>query len=1196
MQDLKWTNDTIIHLQSEHSLGRGSMTVRELFQRASQMNIKRVIITEFQSMASCMEAYDCMQEFGITACVGVEAKFCCPTNRMKAEGTLLLLPKDLIGQRIISRALSDSYKEDGSIGFDRALLEQWFGPQSEGHGHVMATTGGAEGILVQLLEDSIQTQKDLETVQSRKRKLDELETDEGRSAVESRKHLKERRALAIQEKQLKRKISSIGQIQVNAARLCTELARIFGHENFYVEMVCHQDAMEKEILLLLAEAVGEFQLLIADEAKYADCTKEERRRQFLIKKLAAADGQEGEQTGTYHMRSFETVIHSLQKILAPEIIQRGIEGRIRCCNACIPISFSDENHYPVFPGENGDVRLRRLVEAGIQRCFPWKKEWNRQYEERLRDELEVISKTGFADYFCIVEDLVRYVKELERQARTGAYYVGPGRGSAAGSLVCYLLGITTIDPIKDDLLFSRFLNINRITAPDIDIDIAPQIYEKVIDYAKKKYGVEAISAISTKMRMGALQALELAAGVHKASPQLLQTMKDCLSDIAEGGLRDSEQLKRFAQKNKKSAIIMADAVLLEGRRIGTGQHPSGLVLADVTDIRERTPVLFNARTGNWMTQLDMTEVERSGLLKIDLLKLRTLDVISETIAQMKKPLHPDRLTVETEVFKELAIGHSVGVFQLESAGMRNLLCKLRPESLEDLTLLISIYRPGPMQYADQIVQTKNRQGIRQWNSKKLNAILHSSYGYPVYQEQLMQIFHEIGGISLSETDFVRKAIAKKNGKALEPYQNRLLEGLVQDGMTSSQANGFWKELLEFGRYAFNRSHAAAYARLAYITAYLKYHDPAAYLCALLNHSDKNRIPVLIAECRKYHIDVLPPDICKSESRFVLYGPKTLRFGLSGIKGLGSAPIEKIMVARKERPLVSMKDFLERAFEDNRSTDLMVQAGVFDCWAINRSQLLTWYPKANQYLGAYRKEQQKDRNPQLAKLYRQRFLQSVLPAAQPDPLKKILAYEKQVLGCCLSKSPMHAYQAVLRQNKTWKSISDVLPGANILIGTVENLKVIHRKKDGKEFCIFTLQDDAAELEAVCFADVYERMKENIGEHKVIKAVGALKEEQGRQKFIIQDVESLEPVYEPVTISVPSITAWKGLRPILKQYIEPEGSKLLIQDRTSGDIYQAPFRVGSLQALEWNQEFYLLETETTGGAIDVAAKAEKVSKAA
>lgn len=212
------------------------------------------------------------------------------------------------------------------------------------------------------------------------------------------------------------------------------------------------------------------------------------------------------------------------------------------------------------------------------------------------------------------------------------------------------------------------------------------------------------------------------------------------------------------------------------------------------------------------------------------------------------------------------------------------------------------------------------------------------------------------------------------------------------------------------------------------------------------------------------------------------------------------------------------------------------------------------------------------------------------------MKQILTYEKQVLGCCLSQKPMCAYQAVLQRNKTWRSVSDVLPGANILIGTVENLKVIHRKKDGKEFCIFTLQDDAAELEAVCFADVYERVKEEVDEHKVIKAAGTLKEEQGKQKFIIQDVEGMIPACEPVTVSVPSISAWKELRPILKQYIEPEGSKLLIQDRTSGDIYQASFCVGSLQALEWNQEFYLLEAKAAGGTLDVGGKTEKVQKAA
>lgn len=1202
---------SLFHVQSESSIGRASMTLRELFQRASQMSgIHKIILTEYQTFASSMEAYRLMQEFKIDVCVGVEVNIHWKQDRIPMEGTLLLLPKDYDGQKIIEKALSKSYelKLDGASWFDFAFLESWFGPGTSGHEHVIATSGGSDGILYRLLKKAPQARKDLGLIQGQKKKLQAINPSETKTSQEkavqskaekntlkqaSKARGKSRKwyELLEEEKKLTSILKRESRFQSAATDICEKLSEIFGKENFFVELVCHDLDLEEEILPQLVRTAAGKNFLIADEARYASNIKSDRRRQWLMEEITAGHKEEQGRREDYSMKSLADTVYRLQKILPSEVIQNGLSGREKCVNACYTMSLPKETYYPLFPGEDGMARLLKLLETGKKNCFPDGKGWGTVYDQRLYEELQVITQMGFADYFCIVEDIVHFAKELEK--RDVAYYVGPGRGSAVGSLVCYLLNITSINPVKADLLFSRFLNSSRKTAPDIDIDIAPQIYGRVLAYCRERYGEKAIGVISTKIRMGALQALEYAANAHKASPQLLRTMKECIKKDAES-LTSSDDLKEFAQKNKKATQIYADALLLEGRQIGIGQHPSGLVLSDAKDISDRTPVLFNNRVGNWQTYLDMGEIEQAGLLKIDLLKLRTLDVISETLRGLKQPVHPESIPLSSEVFQKVfAQGNTVGVFQLESKGMRELLIRFQPQNLEDLTLLISIYRPGPLQYAEQIIRLKTRNGFKRRNSPILNDILRKSYGYPIYQEQLIEIFHRIGGLTLPEADEIRKAISKKKVESLEPYRQRLVDGLIQDGMTNSQALHLWNELIEFGHYAFNRSHAVAYAKLAYITGYLKYYFPKEFLCALLNHSEKERIPVLINECKRNHISVLPPDIHTSKAAFSICGENKILFGLAKIKGVSLAAVEKVLQTRSVNRLVSMKDFMERAHMDSSNTDLFILAGAMDCWTNNRRKLVQWYHRANRHLLSLKKELEFHGETPAAALYRRRFRTELFICARPHTIREVAEDEEKVLGCCLSVDLLAPYRNTEAANKTKRSIVDISQGETEVCGLIANIKILKRKKDGKEFASFCLKDGTGEVETVCFSDLYAKVKEKIEEGTVVKVSG---EYDGTHQIIVGSITRLHADNSSVTVSIPQISKWLEFMPYLKTYSQPEGRQLFIQDRSSNQLYRAPFCVSDeINKVEWSRDCYLIGNRKVD-VIEVPRQEEHFQEAA
>lgn len=1202
----------LFHVQTEHSLGRGSMTMREVFERAKEVGAAYIVLAENETLTSIVEAYDLMQEYKIPICVGVEARVHWNSHNISADGNMLFLPKDKDGYLVIGRMLSEAYRQhrDGVPWMDYPFLERWIGKGAPGHGHIVLTTGGGDGILMCYLRKFFEDRESLQRIRHEIEKLHCPSDEEYSKVIEEKERLcqqinqassdndvieeyrkaqkkavfylkckKKLEVLQNKEKVLEEQAVSEMSIKNKISILLKAFQNLVAQDNFFIEMAIHYEHLESEIFQLLKSVDGNYQMLFSNDARYTSNTEHNIRRQKLIEYIHGADEQPNidRKWHDYSIHSKSELQKLASNLFPEEFVKRAIAGQNACWEQCAIVEMERKKYYPKWRGEeSGGKQLMSLIKEGIYKHFPNLAGWTKIYAERLREELNVIIKMDYADYFCIVFDIIRYAHELEYRAGKGTIYVGPGRGSAVGSLTCYLLGITMVDPIKYHLLFSRFLSPMRSTMPDIDTDLSPKIYGAVLAYVKERYGDRAVSAIVTKGRLGPKQALEYAANYHKASVRLKEVMRDSLSDEIEV-LGNARELKRFAMKNKKVDKILNDAILIEGRRVNIGQHASGLVISDVEDISKRIPIMYNNRTGNWMTQMDMEDVERQGLLKIDLLKLRTLDIISDTFKAIKN--RGAEVNIEPpiceNVFRMLfSTGNTKGVFQLESDGVRNFLRRFRPQNEKDLILLISIYRPGPIQYADKIIDAKNKNEIKEWESPKLNAVLKESYGYPVYQEQVMRIFHEIAGFSLEEADLIRRAIShKKSSDLLVPYKEPLLQGLKRDGMAPATAEQFWHQLLEFGKFAFNLSHAVAYAKLTYLTGYLKYFYPTEYLCAILNNCEKERVPEFLKECQRFHVMVLKPDLNESEAGFTIAYDKTIRFGLHRINGVSSAAVSRIIEARKNGPFASFKQYLMRAHQDKSSTKMLILSGAMDSFTDDRSALLETYPRFLELWNATIKEMDKTK-------YRRFLIELTMPSNSIS--QKISDYEEEkIMGYSLNS--LKDYRVAISRMESGQYPKDSKDKNINFYGFIQNIVNLKRKKDGKEFAVFTVEGEEESIEAVCYTEEFARLKPFLEEKKALWFRGNMRYEKNEadqiieKKLIVHQCGWLNREPTPLKLSLPSVIIWDHVYCKMKQYEETGGCSLYIEDRLNGIIYKADFCVSEtiIKKFNWNKDIYLEE---------------------
>lgn len=1007
---------------------------------------------------------------------------------------------------------------------------------------------------------------------------------------------------------------------------------VFGVGNFYIELQYHHISDEAHVMPKLAQIAEElnFPIVACNDIHYAENTKDDVRARQIVSSLRFNRWQPLREGDTeYYIKTDVELSETLNEILPEATVDKAMKGIDNIISACC-VEFPKEDHYPKFKDESGESakeRLRRLAREGIAEKYPGSA-WTEEHEKRLEYELSVIEDQGYSDYLCIVEDFLNYGRELGvKNTEKVGLSIGPGRGSAVGSLVCYLAGITGIDPMKHDLIFERFLNRERVSMPDIDSDFDINIRDKIVDYVKQKYGQAAVCNIMTKGTLAAKAAVRNVARVtgdeRFGDPKALQDIGDAIAkaipntpDIKISDVE--EELNDKFKKDKEALQIIKDAKLVEGASVQYGMHAAGVIIADNGDVSEYIPLMKNEKEDIWMCQCDMVEAEAdAGLLKMDFLGLRNLNIISEALRAIKRNYGISLDMVEIgrsltdgkttpydkkgNVFKDIfAKGKTNSVFQFESGGMKSMLKRFRPDNIDDIILLVAAYRPGPMQYLDDIIAVKHKIKKPEYIIPQMEDVLGATYGYPIYQEQIMQIFNKFAGFSLGESDIIRRYMSKKKTEKFAAYKDKFIEGLVAHGAAKDKAEEFWVQLLDFSKYAFNKSHACAYAYVAFYTAWLKLNYPTEYMTAVLNYSVTEKLPMLISDCRDFGVKVLPPDINESDIGFKDYNGDIL-FGLGCIKGVKNA-VTKTIDARKQCKFRSFKDFIQRADANKTVIEGLILSGAMDGWCKNRAAMMKAYPEMSELYKKEVKEKSKldelekklkdslslaDEDALTSELlqdgvkdkkikkadvtrfgklknniseYENEFSRMIIPIDTPQNRDMLLVKEKELIGMYVSGHPLDEYRD-LKKERTC-TVCEAEPGQITLSGLIQSVRYTHRKKDGAEMAFFVLEDETGSIDVNCFARAYSECRANVYPGNVVSVKGRCIEEESIfedaepiLKLNVETMKTLQKSRHRVLISVKNIIDWT--ENVYNQILLYSGNEydVFVHDRATGEIRRA-----------------------------------------
>jgi DNA polymerase-3 subunit alpha len=815
----------------------------------------------------------------------------------------------------------------------------------------------------------------------------------------------------------------------------------------------------------------------------------------------------------------------------PEAVARTLEIADRC-TVELALGGILLPRFPVPDGRDAFDYLVELTEKGLAKRY---ESVTPELQERLRFELKTIKEMGFADYFLIVWDFVGFAK------RNGVQ-VGPGRGSAAGSLVAYCLEITDIDPIKYDLLFERFLNPGRKSMPDMDIDFAVAGRDRVINYVAEKYGRDRVAQIITFGTMMARAAvrdagrvLEIPYGtVDKIAKLIPEGPKVYLDDC----LKNGQELKAAYDADPLVKEIVDLAKPLEGLVRQDSIHAAGVVISDrpLTDI---VPVQQKGADQEVVTQFSMGDVEALGLLKMDFLGLRNLDVIDKAVELIRNGLDISKIPLEDrKTYEMLARGEAAGVFQFESSGMREALRGVKPTEFEDLIALVALYRPGPMGYIPVYARRKNGQEQVAYLDPRLEPITGMSYGICIYQEQYMEIAKQLAGFTPAEADDLRKAIGKKIHSLMASLKDKFLEGCAANDVTPAVANQLWKDMEQAQDYSFNKSHAACYALIAYRTAWLKANHPREYMAALISSvmNTKDRVPFYVAACAEMGIEVLPPDVNSSACDFAVVGG-AIRFGLNAVKNVGDPAARAIIAAREEGgPFESLWDFTERVdptAANKRALESLVKCGALDSTGATRRGMLECLDQALSWGG----RSQADKIAGQGSIFDLGDEAEETPKHHPDipahefEKNELLRLEKETLGLYVSEHPLNAVRDQLRR-KTDATLAELerrRDGEIVTVGgIVSAIKQVTTKK-GEPMVFVRLDDVVGSAECVVFNSVYASSHELLVPDAILVVKARIDHKEGESKLIAIEVAQFEAVPErrEVLLKIDAVQARAGL---------------------------------------------------------------------
>ena len=912
-----------------------------------------------------------------------------------------------------------------------------------------------------------------------------------------------------------------------AKEVTLNFIKIFGEENFYLELqkngIPEQEVVNENLVKISQEL--SIPVVATNDIHYIK--KEDARAHEVLLCIQTATNLDDPKhlkfaTDEFYFNSPEEMNEKFSEI--PQAIQNTIHIAEKC-NLEINFRQAKLPEFKVPADYNTNSYLKELCYKGLKERFP---EVTNELQERLEYELSVIKKMEFDPYFLIVWDFVRYAKEK-------GIMVGPGRGSSAGSLVAYCLKITNINPIVYGLLFERFLNPERINMPDFDIDFCYERREEVIEYVSKKYGKDKVAQIITFGTMAARAAVRdvgRALGIPYARVDTVAKMIPWEPSITiEKALKMESRIQELLKNDESIKKLIETASSLEGLARHASTHAAGIVLSR-EPLTNYVPLQKNAE-GEISTQYAMAELEELGLLKMDFLGLRTLTVISKSLEIIKhtrgEEIDINNLTLDDKkVYKMLSKGNCVGIFQLESEGMSDLVKRLKPESIEDITALLALYRPGPLgsgMIEDFINRKKGIVEIK-YIHPRLESILKETYGVIVYQEQVMKIASELADFSLGQADILRKAIGKKQKGVMEKQRELFIKGAQKNNLKKNTAAEIFDLIAYFAGYGFNKSHSVSYAFISYQTAYLKTYYTVEYMASLLTSimGNNEKVALYIKECRDMNIEILPPDINQSLVNFTVVGEKVIRFGLAAIKNVGEKAIKSIIKERKENSnFTSLHDFCQRVdlrIVNKRVIESLIKCGAFDSLGAKRSQLLAILDVALKDGQEYQKSIKngqtsifdlfKENNPnKTSNNYREK-----LPDILEVSKNELLAMEKEMLGLYISYHPLHDYQDKLKKIITSNSaelanLSD--RSRVILAGIINNFK---RKstKDGNLMVFITLEDLEGTVEVIVFPKIYEESKGLIKKDEIVIIEGCLDVTEGKRKIIAEKISLLDKYLE------------------------------------------------------------------------------------
>jgi len=1058
-----------LHLHTQYSLLDGAIRIESLLEAASEYRMPAIAITDHGNLFGAIEFYRKAMKSGIKPIIGCEV-YVAPGSRFEkkthgiAEASyhLILLAKDIKGYKNLMKLVSSAYLE----GFyyrpriDKELLEQY-------SGGLIGLTACLQGEIPSLL------------LQGR--------IDSARDAA------------------LKYK-------------------RILGAGNFYLELQDNGIPEQKKINRLLIELGQELHIPITATTDSHYLKREDARAHDILLCIQTGKTVKDKDrlrfpTDQFYFKSPEEMKAAFREIPDAVLSTREIAEKcnldLRLGELCLP-------YFKVPEGYTKESYLEELAMKGLEDYLRDFRPGDPEvYRKRLENELRIIKSMGFAGYFLIVWDFIQYAKKNHIP-------VGPGRGSSAGSLVALTLGITEIDPISYGLLFERFLNPERISMPDIDVDFCMEHRDKVIDYVTKKYGSDHVTQIITFGTMaarGVIRDVGRALDIPYAEVDRVAKLVPNVPHITlEEALQAEPKLREMNETNPKIQELLTIAKSLEGLPRHASTHAAGVVISQ-NPLTEHLP-LYKGQNGEITTQYDMNAIEKIGLVKFDFLGLKTLTVIDrvEKLVRERRDDQKD-FSIKTisledpETYRLLSSGNTVGIFQLESPGMRELLTKMRPETFEDLIALVAIYRPGPLGSGMIDDYIKRKRGVTpiRYEIPQLEDILKETYGVILYQEQVIEIANLIAGFSLGEADILRRAMGKKRPEEMEKQKRLFLQGAKSNGISEKKAERLFDLMAYFAGYGFNKSHSAAYAMIAYRTAYLKAHYPLEFMASLLTCEIDNvdKIAKYVGECKDMGIGVLPPDINKSHKEFTVEG-NNIRFGLSAIKNVGMSALDSIIASReKEGPFSSIFDFCRRVDlrKVNRKVlEVLIKAGVFDTLGAKRSQLMQVLETAIERADGLKKA---GAQGQVSIFETVRGEDGLLNEALPEIPEwsehQLLTFEKETLGLYITGHPLASYEPQLRSQTIPSSkIQDLPDRQEVTVGgAVSSVRRLTTKK-GEGMASLTLEDLHGTIDILVFPDLYKKYSETLSSNLPLIITGEIDKAENGIKIKAKRIKILSDI--------------------------------------------------------------------------------------